>query len=458
MDRSPDDINLGGFANSFGDLYITGKLNYHFDRDDLTIKSIIINEDATFKGGINVTSKTILNDDTDLSGNLNVTGNTNVSGISTFNNIEITGTLKDGDGETGTAGQILSSDGTDLEWINASSANVGSASKVGVNLDSDSATTMYMTFVDATSGNEEIRVDKSLTYKPSTGSFLGLTTFTNIEVNGDATFTGNSSDLQWDQSANALEFKDETEARFGDSNDLIISHTDSLSSQDDSNGDSVLAGTTWASYIEERGAGPLVFKTDGGPSTGAFQLYDTGWRPILKLFSGSSARAALYHAGAEKLVTSSTGVTVTGTVNATNFTGSGANLTGIEAFVTGMIILWSGAANAIPTGFVLCDGNNSTPNLSGKFVVGYSASNGDYDVNDTGGAEDVTLALSQIPSHKHDTSFDNKKYFPGGGSTSIGYGGAGGYPADVFSMSNAGGGQAHENRPPYYALCYIMKT
>ena len=103
MDRSPDDINLGGFANSFGDLYITGKLNYHFDRDDLTIKSIIINENATFKGGINVTSKTILNDDTDLSGNLNVTGNANVSGISTFNNIEITGTLKDGDGETGTA-------------------------------------------------------------------------------------------------------------------------------------------------------------------------------------------------------------------------------------------------------------------------------------------------------------------------------------------------------------------
>ena len=70
----------------------------------------------------------------------------------------------------------------------------------------------------------------------------------------------------------------------------------------------------------------------------------------------------------------------------------------------------------------------------------------------------VTLTVNQIPSHKHDTSFDNKKYFPGGGSTSIGYGGAGGYPADVFSMSNTGGGQSHENRPPYYALCYIMKT
>ena len=44
------------------------------------------------------------------------------------------------------------------------------------------------------------------------------------------------------------------------------------------------------------------------------------------------------------------------------------------------------------------------------------------------------------------------------GSTSISFGGAGGYPADTFSMSNTGGGQSHENRPPYYALCYIMKT
>ena len=49
-------------------------------------------------------------------------------------------------------------------------------------------------------------------------------------------------------------------------------------------------------------------------------------------------------------------------------------------------------------------------------------------------------------------------YFPGNGSNLISFGGAGGYPADTFSMSNTGGGQSHENRPPYYALCYIMKT
>mgnify|MGYP003325101653 CR=1 FL=1 len=37
---------------------------------------------------------------------------------------------------------------------------------------------------------------------------------------------------------------------------------------------------------------------------------------------------------------------------------------------SGGIIIWSGAANAIPTGYVLCDGNNSTPDLRDRFVVG----------------------------------------------------------------------------------------
>ena len=156
----------------------------------------------------------------------------------------------------------------------------------------------------------------------------------------------------------------------------------------------------------------------------------------------------------------------TNTLKATNFSGDGSLLTNITTgqlqgagiFVTGMIILWSGAADAIPTGFTLCDGQNNTPDLRGRFVVGFHDSNGDYDVDDTGGAETVTLSIAQIPSHKHDTSVDNTKLFPSNGQTSINFGGAGGYPATTFTMSNTGGGQSHENRPPYYALCYIMKT
>jgi len=146
-----------------------------------------------------------------------------------------------------------------------------------------------------------------------------------------------------------------------------------------------------------------------------------------------------------------------------------------SAFVTGMIILWSGAANAIPTGFVLCDGNNSTPNLSGKFVVGYHASNGDYDVNDTGGAESITLSESQIPSHYHYAfrSGNAGQLRNGSNLSSNNYPGSGTGAGNLYETynitarneipnvgrtSNAGSTSPHENRPPFYALCYIMKS
>ena len=63
---------------------------------------------------------------------------------------------------------------------------------------------------------------------------------------------------------------------------------------------------------------------------------------------------------------------------------------------TGGIILWSGASNAIPTGWTLCDGNNSTPNLTDKFVLG---AGGSYSVGATGGSSTSTL-----PSHRHSFS------------------------------------------------------
>ena len=279
----------------FENVYIYGKLNYDFDKDDITFGN------ATFTGDINLDEITCRN--------------ANVTGVATVTSaLYVNGKLHDGDGDFGTAAQLLSSDGTDLNWIDANTTSVANSINVGTNLNSTNAD-QFVTFVENSSGNNPIRVDAGIKYNPSTN----------------------------------------------------------------------------------------------------------------RLTAGSYA-------------------------------GDGSALTGIEAFVTGMIILWSGAADAIPSGFVLCDGNNNTPNLSGKFVVGYDASNGDYDVNDTGGAENVTLSVAQIPNHKHTTSFDGHKFFPGDGSTSISYGGAGGYPATVFSMDNTGGGQSHENRPPYYALCYIMKT
>ncbi len=150
-----------------------------------------------------------------------------------------------------------------------------------------------------------------------------------IHANDDVTFLGTSGQyLEWDKSQSALEFQDGARANFGTGNDLQISHTNVLSGQNDSNGDSVLAGTDWCSYIHEVGTGPLIFKSDGGPSSGAYQFYDTSWRPVLKLFSGTNARASLYHAGTEKLATTEHGIDVTGHVETDTL-----NVSGLSTFV-----------------------------------------------------------------------------------------------------------------------------
>ncbi len=229
-----------------------------------------------------------------ISSDLNIAGMSTFSGIVRFTgNIRLDGQLKDGDNDFGSSGQVLSSDGTDTKWVNAGSLSAGAASQVAINDDSNANASRFLTFVDSSSGNNSVKTDPQLTYNPSTNVI----------------------------STSGIDVSDNSKIRFGNGNDLHISHTNDLSGQNDSNGDSVLAGDDWCSYIKETGTGPLIFKSNGGPSTGAFQFYDAGWRPILKLFSGTSARAALYHAGLEKLITSSTGVTVTGTAVATAFSG-----------------------------------------------------------------------------------------------------------------------------------------
>ena len=80
------------------------------------------------------------------------------------------------------------------------------------------------------------------------------------------------------------------------------------------------------------------------------------------------------------------------------------------------------------------------------------------DVDDTGGSESVTLTVNQIPAHTHTHT---KATHPSGSGPEQNQSGG---PedrtnfGDTGTTSSTGGGQSHENRPPYYALCYIMKT
>lgn len=163
---------------------------------------------------------------------------------------------------------------------------------------------------------------------------------------------------------------------------------------------------------------------------------------------------------------------VNGTVTALSFSGDG-------IIPIGGIIMWSGATTNIPVGWLLCDGTNGTPDLRNRFIVG---AGGTYGVGAKGGADTVTLSTSQIPSHTHgfsgSTSTDglhthnlyvSDGYQGGGRLDQSGEGTpawrsnftepAGSHSHTVTgSIASTGGGQAHENRPPYYALCFIMKV
>lgn len=116
---------------------------------------------------------------------------------------------------------------------------------------------------------------------------------------------------------------------------------------------------------------------------------------------------------------------------------------------SGVIMMWSGTTSDIPDGWVLCDGNNGTPDLRDRFVPG---AGGQYASGDTGGADSVALTVSELPSHSHDYFVDSAQ-----GGDQIPERNQDKFESDLNSTQATGNDEAHENRPPYHALAYIMK-
>lgn len=192
-----------------------------------------------------------------------------------------------------------------------------------------------------------------------------------------------------------------------------------------------------------------------------------------------------------------------------------------DAVPSGTIVMFHGST--IPTGWAICNGQNGTPDLRDRFIVGAGSS---YNLGATGGSDTVTLSTNQIPAHSHTITGGSHSHTVSGGShshtisggshthslsgslsgsilvwftsgwgNSLGVSGGikNGYnsgnadlsvslsgsvgsatpsmtcgnasPGNMtcgnaspsMTASNAGGGGSHENRPPYYALYFIMK-
>lgn len=189
-----------------------------------------------------------------------------------------------------------------------------------------------------------------------------------------------------------------------------------------------------------------------------------------------------------------TAIATKANLNSPNFTGTptvptapaGTNTTQIAstAFVlvngvpSGAILLWSGSVLSIPSGWLLCNGSNGTPDLRNRFVVGAGST---YAVGATGGSANATLV-----SHSHTvgtTSLTGQiraisEAFTASGTASGVFSKFGGVTANntpiyvdsgdasgvnfdashTHTLSTEGSSATNANLPPYYALCYIMKA
>ena len=150
-----------------------------------------------------------------------------------------------------------------------------------------------------------------------------------------------------------------------------------------------------------------------------------------------------------------------------------------NAIPSGLISMWSGTIASIPSGWVLCNGSNSTPDLRNKFIIGahsdstgiaYSTITGSN--TQSGGSKDSIVvshthtATSVVtdPSHVHTQIGTSPGIagLEGAGSAAVANTSNTGSAVTGITVAttnaSTGSSGTNQNLPPYYALAFIMKT
>jgi len=217
------------------------------------------------------------------------------------------------------------------------------------------------------------------------------------------------------------------------------------------------SSTPLATYTTNSGiianANPIVLGTDGRTPSEIWLTYGYNYKFVLQDSVGST------------IATYDNLYGILGTIPAASST-----------LPTGMILLWSGSIGSIPAGYLLCDGTNSTPDLRDRFIVGAGSS---YSVNQTGGTADAIVvshthtatSTSTVtdPGHTHQFKGGTFNSSQGSGPNSIANTNnslsdttasntTGITVATSTTNATAGTSGTGQNLPPYFALCYIMKS
>lgn len=543
LPKTTNTLDLGSSAVQFKDAFFDGQLNADVllvDQTSQLVGAVVASDTMSVGSTLNVTGQTTLQDNTSVTGTLtvssdvtasgamNITGNTGVDGdfdvntnkftvASATGNTAIAGTLAVTGTSTltgavsapaGVTGDLTGNADTATTWETARSITLtgdvtGTISGVDGSGDVSIATTVEPNSVALgtdTTGDYVASLVEGIGVIFTNNSGEGATptiaigqavsttsdvTFNDVTVSGDLTVSGTTT------------YVDTTHLNVSD-NQIILNY-DVTGTPTENAGIEVERGTAanktlvWNETDDKWTVGSETFVagTFEGNLTGNVTGNVTGNADTATTLATARTIAGQSFDGSSNISiapTDLTGVTATAAeINKLDgYTGTATDLNEAVAHYvpSGGIIMWSGAVSAIPTGWVLCDGTNSTPNLVDRFIVGSGTdSGGTHDVGDTGGANSITLTEAQLPSHTHGAGtlsadaagshdHDYARAEQNQGPYALQDGGVlWGYnntrqtstePDHTHTISGStgstGSGSSIDNRPAYYALAFIMKT